>query len=60
MKNNAEEKPVIAGVFPPDDSTDHLNSMAVQSVVIPDECGDTMWDLVLAENWAGLISDSEK
>ena len=47
MKNNAEEKPVIAGVFPPRDSTDHSNSMAVQSVVIPDECGDTMWDRVL-------------
>jgi hypothetical protein len=49
MKKNAEQKIIPAVVSHPSDSTDQSKAVDTEAVVIYDECGDTMWDAVLAQ-----------
>jgi hypothetical protein len=60
MKKKAEQKPVVTGGARPDHLTDHSKENATETVVIYDECGDTQWDRVLAQDSAGLVSESKK
>lgn len=53
MKKNVDKKPVVAGGPCPDDLTDHSKEIVTEMVVIYDECGDTLWDRVLAQDDAG-------
>ncbi len=42
------------------DLTDKKDNPADEPVVIPDECGDTMWDAVLEQDMKGSQTNSSK
>jgi hypothetical protein len=42
------------------DVTDEKDNAADEPVVIPDECGDTMWDAVLEQDMKGSQTNSPK